>query len=269
MSSTPHPANLAIHCKITPWILTRLGAITLLFTIFCLAFYIDGTKKYKEKNWVYYSYQPFKLAGEKYNELIQSSSNGTIEKQAWQSWINEQPPIWPEQGYQIISSQADLSAAWPTILHQLADINSNTYQKKPAWKLWVTYSTDYPFQAKNEPKHPYTLKQIDEQITYFYICLSLLIIISLTGFYLAKQTLSIDKQGNLNYAHISIPQSQWIKLSDAKWKDKGFAHLHYTNSKNQTKKIRLDGFIYGGFDEEKQVSSEEIITYIKAIFEKK
>ena len=253
-------SQLPIICKITPWFLLRIGAIIALLAIFSIAFYVDGTKKYKEKNWEYYSYQPFKLSGEKYKELI---AHGEINKQQWKRWIDEQPPIWPEEGYAVISAQANLDETWPKILYQLADNSQQNYQKIPAWQLWETYSADYPFQASHEPEHPYTLKQIQAQFKYFYLCLVLVVLGSLATLLLSKQTLSINEEDTLTFGFISIPQEQWLELDDEKWKTKGIAHLKYLNQANKDKKIRIDGFVYGGFNDNKQVSSENLISYIQ------
>ncbi len=253
-------SSLPIICKITPWFLLRIGGITALLAIFAVAFYIDGTKKYKEKNWEYYAYQPFKLAGEKYNELIQ---NDNITTQEWKTWIDSQPPVWPKEGYAVISEQADLNAKWPTILYQLADNTNQTYQKIPAWKLWETYSADYPFQASHEPDHAYTQKQIETQITCFYVCLVLVALGIIATLILSKQTLSINANGDLTFAHLTIPQEQWLELHDQKWATKGIAYLHYINTHKKTKKLRIDGFIYGGFDDTKQVSCENLVSYIQ------
>ncbi|GEM_PF-3648774 len=253
-------SSLPIICKITPWFLLRIGAITVLLAIFAVAFYIDGTKKYKEKNWEYYSYQPFKIAGEKYNELIQ---NNNLTKESWKAWIDAQEPVWPEEGYAVISEQADLNAKWPTILYQLADNPNQTYQKIPAWKLWETYSADYPFQASHEPDHAYTLKQIEMQIICFYACLVLVALGIIITLFLSKQTLRITENGDLAFMHLTIPQEQWVELQDQKWETKGIAYLHYLNANHKAKKLRLDGFVYGGFDDSKQVSSENLVNYIK------
>ena len=58
-----------IICKPTPWFLLRAGLVLLMFSVFSVLFYIDGTTGYRKKNFEFYVNATFKEATSAFSKM--------------------------------------------------------------------------------------------------------------------------------------------------------------------------------------------------------
>ena len=58
-----------IVCKPTPWFTLRAGAMLVMFGVFSVMFYIDGTTGYRKKNLEYYLEASFQQADKDFKRM--------------------------------------------------------------------------------------------------------------------------------------------------------------------------------------------------------
>ncbi|HEX7261670.1 MAG TPA: hypothetical protein VF258_07635, partial [Luteolibacter sp.] len=74
-------ASETIVCKPTPWFLLRAVVMLLMFGVFAVLFYIDGSTGYRKKNESYYLQKTFQAASEEFSKM---NSSGALTAEAWQ-----------------------------------------------------------------------------------------------------------------------------------------------------------------------------------------
>ncbi len=244
-----------ISCKPTPWFLFRGAVMLLMFTVFAVLFYLDGSTGYRKKNVNYYLHQTFELANKKFAEM---NADGSLTAEKWKSFAAQQSVSFPQDA-SILPESLKLPMPWPTVL--------NDYEKmKPLqWNiLWREYSKENGLDV-SPPEHPYDAGKIREQWIVFVICV---ILSALAAFFLIRtmrRSVSVDGVAVTDQRGKRVPFADMKTLDLRKWETKGLAFIDYDGSAGAGK-IRLDGLTYGGFKKENGEPAERLLQRIRSRF---
>ena len=250
-----------IVCKPTPWFLLRALVMLLMFGVFSVLFYIDGSTGYRKKNESFYLYKAFQQANAdfaKMNSSGSSAADSTLTPEVWKSYAAKQSVAFPADP-SVLPSNLKLPMPWPDILQD--------YDKmKPLqWNiLWREYTKERGLNAE-PPEEPYDAQKIHEQWVVFGVCLTLSLI---AAFYLARtlgRTISADGESVTTQLGRRIPLADLKTLDLRKWDTKGLAFIDFDGTSGKGR-IRIDGLTYGGFKKENDEPAERLMRHIRSRF---
>ena len=245
----------SIVCKPTPWFLFRAVIMLLMFGVFAVLFYIDGSTGYRKKNQVFYLHKAFQAANE---EFAKMDSDGSLTPEGWKTHAEKQSVRFPEDR-SILPADLTLPMPWPDILHD--------YQKmKPLqWnKLWLEYSGEkgYPSSPSEEP---YDARKIGEQWVVFWICLALALGAAFILIRTLGRKITADPEAITTQEGRRVPYADLKTLDLRKWETKGLAFIDYEGGAGKGR-IRIDGLTYGGFKKEEGEPAEQLMKWIRTRF---
>jgi hypothetical protein len=254
-SPTPMSPSESIVCKPTPWFLLRALVMLLMFGVFAVLFYIDGSTGYRKKNESFYLHKTFQIANEEFSKM---NSNSSLTPEAWKSHAAAQSVAFP-QDRSILPATLELPVPWPAILHDFERM------KPLQWNiLWREYTKERGLNA-SPPEQPYDAGKIGEQWIVFWICLGLAIVAAFFLLRTVNRSISVDGETLITQQGKRIPFSDFKTLDLRKWETKGLAFIDYDGASGKGR-IRVDGLTYGGFKKENDEPAERLMARIRANF---
>jgi len=251
------PMNVTepIICKPTPWFLFRALVMLLMFGVFSVLFYIDGSTGYRKKNEVFYLYKTFQSANEEFSQM---NSDGKLTPEAWKTHAQKQSVRFPDDRA-ILPATLKLPMPWPEILQDFEKM------KPLQWnKLWLEYSKERGFPA-SPSEEPYDSRKIGEQWVVFWICLTLTAAATFILLRTLGRSISVDENGITTQQGRRVPYTDLKTLDLRKWETKGLAFLDYDGNSGRGR-IRIDGLTYGGFKMEDDEPAERLMRAIRSRF---
>jgi hypothetical protein len=245
----------AIVCKPTPWFLFRALVMLLMFGVFSVLFYIDGSTGYRKKNEVYYLHKTFEEAGK---EFAAMNSDGDLTPAEWKTHAEKQSVRLPEDP-SVMPADLERPLPWPTMLHDYERMESLNWNK-----LWLEYSKERGFPS-SPPEEPYNARKINEQWIVFYICLALAIGAAFVLIRTLGRRISADSEAITTQQGRRVPYADMKRLDLRKWETKGLAFIDYEGSSGKGR-IRIDGLTYGGFKKEHDEPAERLMSLIRSNF---
>jgi len=248
-----HP--LPIVCKPTPWFLLRALAMLLMFGVFSVLFYIDGSTGYRKKNEVYYLHQAFRKANDEFSDM---NSDGTLTAEAWKAHAARRTVELPED-LSILPVGFKASMPWPEILHD--------YDKMRPLQvnlLWREYSRAKRL-AETPPDEPFDARKIGEQWVVFWICLGLAGAAAFILVRTLRRTIRVDEEAITSQAGKRVPFGDLKTLDLRKWDTKGIAFADYDGPSGKGR-LRIDGLTYGGFKADQGEPAEKLMQYLRSRF---
>ena len=243
-----------IVCKPTPWFLLRAAVMVVMFGVFAVLFYIDGSTGYRKKNESYYLRKTFQIAND---DFTKQNSSGSLTAAEWQRHAANQSVAFPEDRT-VLPASIKLPMPWPTILHDYERM------KPLQWNiLWREYSKENGLNAAVE--EPYDAKKIKEQWVVFGVCSVLALIATFFLLRTIRRSISADGEAVTTQQGKRIPYADLKSLDLRKWETKGLAFIDYDGSAGKGK-IRIDGLTYGGFKKENDEPAERLMRQIRAHF---
>jgi hypothetical protein len=245
----------SIVCKPTPWFLFRALVMLLMFSVFAVLFYLDGSTGYRKKNEVFYLYKTFEAAN---GEFSRMNSDGKLTAEEWKTHAEKQSVSFPEDRA-LLPSTLKLPMPWPEILHDYD-------QMKPLqWNLlWREYSKEHGLPAKPS-EEPYDARKIGEQWVVFWICLALAATAAFILLRTLGRSISADGEAVTTQQGRRIPYGDLKTLDLRKWETKGLAFIDYDGAAGKGR-IRIDGLTYGGFKKENDEPAERLMRLIRSRF---
>ncbi len=247
-------ATDTIVCKPTPWFLLRAIVMLLMFGVFSVLFYIDGSTGYRKKNEVFHLYKAFQAANSEFSKM---DSDGNLTPGQWKTHAEKQSVRFPD-GYPL-PTDLKLPMAWPEILHDYDRM------KPLQWnKLWLEYSKERGFPA-DPGEEPYSKRKIDEQWVVFWICLALTLAAAFILVRTLRRSISADQQSITTQQGKRVPYTDLKTLDLRKWETKGLAFIDYDGPSGKGR-IRIDGLTYGGFKKENDEPASRLMSLIRSHF---
>lgn len=249
--SSPEP----IVCKPTPWFLFRAAVMLLMFLIFSVLFYLDGSTGYRKKNESYYLNKTFQEANKKFSEM---NSGNSLTAEAWKDFAAKQTVAFPSDA-SVLPAGTQVPMAWPPILHDFEKM------KPLQWNLlWREYSKERGLDA-SPGEHPFDAGKIREQWIVFWICIALS---GVAGFFLlrtVRRSISVDGSSVTDQKGRRVAFSDLKSLDLRKWDTKGLAFIGYDGAAGKGT-LRIDGLTYGGFKKEHDEPAERLMRRIRENF---
>jgi hypothetical protein len=244
-----------IVCKPTPWFFLRALVMLLMFGVFAVLFYLDGSTGYRKKNEAFYLHRTFQEASE---EFARMNADGTLGAGAWQAHAAEQSVAFPDDR-SVLPAGVELPMPWPEVLHD------HERMKPLQWKkLWLEYSKTRGFDAE-PPEQAYDARKIAEQWVVFWICLALAAGALFMLLRTMRRSITADGKGIVTQQGRRVAYGDLKTLDLRKWDTKGLAFLDYDGASGKGR-IRLDGLTYGGFKKEQGEPAERLMRRIRSRF---
>ncbi len=243
-----------IVCRPTPWFLFRAAVMLVMFGVFAVLFYIDGSTGYRKKNESYYLKKSFQTANDDFAKM---NASGALTAGEWASHAEKQSVAFPADRA-VLPASIKLPMPWPAILHDYERM------KPLQWNLlWREYSKERGLAASVE--EPYDAQKIKEQWIVFGIC-SLLA--GLAAFFLLRtirRSITADAEAVTTQQGKRVPYTDFKTLDLRKWETKGLAFIDYDGAAGKGK-IRIDGLTYGGFKKDHGEPAESLMRQIRSRF---
>jgi hypothetical protein len=245
-----------IVCKPTPWFALRAVAMLVMFSVFAVLFYIDGTTGYRKKNLEFYLHGTFQKASDTFAKM--ENAEGDLTAAEWKEFAQSQEVGLPDDA-ELVPAGTEIPMPWPEIL-------TNYERMKPLQPhlLWQEYSGEMKMSSKVK-EEAITAEEIGEQIIVFYICLSLSLI---TMFFLVRtmrRSVRADDSSLTTATGKNIPYEAMKTLDLRKWDTKGIALIDYEGPSG-TARARIDGLTYGGFKKEQDEPAERLMRKVRENF---
>jgi hypothetical protein len=244
-----------IVCKPTPWFLLRALAMLLMFGVFSVLFYVDGSTGYRKKNEVYYLHQAFRTANEEFSKM---NSDGELTAEAWKEHAASRSVDLPKDA-SILPATLKPPVPWPVVLHDFEKM------KPLQWNLlWREYSGANEMD-ESPPEEPYDARKIGEQWVVFWICLALSLAAAFVLFRTLRRSMVADDEGVKSQDGRRVAYADLKVLDLRKWDTKGLAFADYEGASGKGR-LRIDGLTYGGFKKEQEEPAEQFMQRIRANF---
>jgi len=244
-----------IICKPTPWFLIRAAAMLLMFSVFSVMFYLDGSTGYRKKNEAFYLNKTFQKANEEFSSM---EKTGSLTPEIWKAHAAARSVDFPKDPY-LLPADLKQPVAWPEILQD--------YEKmKPLqWNiLWKEYTSQKGLNLE-VPEEAYSAQKIREQWIVMWFCLAF---VAFTAFFLFRtlgRSIRADGEGLVSSNGRRIPYAEMKRLDLRKWDTKGLGFIEYEGPAGKGK-ARVDGLTYGGFKKEQGEPAEKLMKHIRAHF---
>lgn len=244
-----------IVCKPTPWFIFRAVVMFLMFGVFSVLFYIDGTTGYRKKNEVYYLHKTFQIANDEFSKM---NTGGSLTAAEWKAHAEKQVVSFPKDT-SVLPASIQLPMPWPPILHDFERM------KPLQWNiLWREFTKEKGMSASASEK-PYDAGKIAEQWVVFWICSGLTVI---AVFFLLR---TINRSISVDATSVTTQQGKRVLFTDfrtldlRKWENKALAFIDYDGASGKGR-IRIDGLTYGGFKKENDEPAERLMQRIRENF---
>lgn len=244
-----------IICKPTPWFLLRAVVMVLMFSVFAVLFYVDGSSGYRKKNESFYLNRTFQAADGEFSKM---NSNGSLTPAEWKAFAEKQTVAFPEDR-SILPASIKLPMPWPPILHDFDKM------KPLQWNiLWREYTKEKGISS-SPPEEPYSAQKINEQWIVLWFCLALAVVAAFILLRTIRRSISADDVSLTSQQGKRVLFSDMNSLDLRKWDTKGLAFIDYDGESGKGR-IRLDGLTYGGFKKEHDEPAERLMKHIQARF---
>jgi hypothetical protein len=245
----------SVVCKPTPWFLFRALVMLVMFSMFAVLFYLDGSTGYRKKNQVFYLCRTFEQANAQFAEMNKQNS---LTPEAWQKHAAKQTVNFPPDPA-LLPSSLTLPMPWPEILHDYARM------KPLQWNLlWLEYSKQHGLDAFPK-EEPYDARKIKEQWIVSGICFALAAAVAFILLRTQARSIVADGQAITTPQGRRVPYTNLKTLDLRKWETKGLAFLDYEDAAGKGR-IRIDGLTYGGFKKENNEPAERLMRLIRSRF---
>lgn len=244
-----------IVCKPTQWFLIRAAVMLLMFGVFAVLFFVDGSTGYRKKNEVFYLHEAFKEANDQFSKR---SQDGGLTPELWRQYAAKQTVALPADS-SVLPQGMKVPMPWPEILHdydRMKPLQWNT--------LWREYTKT---RGMNEeaPEQPYDSRKIREQWVVFWISLALAAGAAFILIRTIRRTISVDAEAVTDQRGRRIPFADLKVLDLRKWDTKGLGFIDFDGASGKGR-LRIDGLTYGGFKAEDGEPAERLMQFIRTRF---
>lgn len=246
-----------IVCKPTRWFLLRAVAMILMFGIFAVLFYRDGTTGYREKNLSWYTWLGVDAAAKEFSER-----QATMTPAAWRAFAATRTiPLPDDPG--VLPEGTPEQMPWPEVLGDYEAMKEG--QGNPKEKLFKPVMQELGLKH-DVPEHAYDAQQIREQLIIFWICLVLAVVATAIFVRTLSRRMALENGMFQPAGGRPVRVSDLVRLDLRRWQSKGLAFAWARQDGGGERKIRIDGLTYGGFKKEQDEPAERLMRGLRAGF---
>lgn len=243
--------NPVIVCKATQWIKIRAVLIILMFGVFAYLFYSDGTVGYREKNEKFMFHSLF----------IRDASEalkGIESEEEWKEYVQQQTVSTLSEEECPLPEGFDRNQAWPELLLNGYEPLKN--KTSGASDLWQEYTREkgWPIEP---PEKLYDQGKLTEQFVMAGICGALVLVVLFLFIRTLGRSMQVTPSAYIAPGGTVVPYSSMKRIDARKWDVKGVALIEYDDA-GKSKKVKVDGMIYGQFKEADGQPAERLYEYI-------
>ena len=260
MSDDSHSSAPPI-CKPTKWFIWRAVAMLVMFSVFAVLFFKDGMWGYREKNLHFYVHAAFVQAGKDF-QGFQNENKAT--EANWKAYAATKKVAFPEDASDVLPRGFEVDMPWPAELVNGFAVMNEKGGQTGATRLWEDYTLQRTWSSKTEEK-PFKKHKITEQ--FFALGVTGLLV-AITLFFLLRtmgRKIKADEEALYTQDGRRIPYADMVKVDKRKWDTKGLALIHYDSGKGE-QKAKIDGMVYGQFNEEDGAPAEKLFSYVMERF---
>jgi hypothetical protein len=189
----------------------------LMFGIFAILFFMDGSTGYRKKNESFFLHKAFQTANQRFSEM---NSGNSLTPGEWKQFAESQSVDFPKD-HSVLPADLKLPMSWPPILHDYERM------KPLQWNiLWLEYTKERGMNA-SPPEEHYGAQKISEQWIVFGICSVLSVVAAFFLLRTINRSISVDGEAITNPQGKRVPFSDLKVLDLRKWDTKGLAVIDY------------------------------------------
>ena len=227
----------------------------LMFGVFAVLFYIDGSTGYREKNEGYYLHKTFQRADADFAKM---NATNSLTPEDWKTHAAAQTVDFPEDRT-ILPAELVLPMKWPDVLHDFGKM------KPLQWNiLWREYTKERGMDASPGEK-AFDAGKIRDQWIVFWICVALSTVAAFFLLRTIRRAITVDAESITDQQGRRVLFSDLNRLDLRKWDTKGLAFLDYDGPSGKGR-LRIDGLTYGGFKKENDEPAERLMQHIRTHF---
>ena len=268
-----------VECKPSKWFKKRAIAVLVMFLFFLLWFLKDGIWGYREKNVSYVHYQLFSSAdggerekkegltvrakdifAEQKKKYEDANPDKEYNAELWKAFAEKQYVPMPIDAEYVMPKDYDLEQPWPEELVNGFD----RLQKNDPESLWRELAVRKEWDEKVSDYLMHKGK-INEQYWVAGICGVLILISLFIIIRIIRRNMRVTDTAYYAPGGKEIPFTAMTVIDKRKWDNKGLATIHYEEG-GETKKAKVDGMVYGQFQEEDGAPAEKLFAHIMANF---
>lgn len=268
-----------VECKPSKWFKKRAVAVILMFLFFLLWFLKDGIWGYREKNISYVHYQLFSstapnegtkgeglpiraniIFAEEKKKFEEANKDKEYSAELWKAFAEKQFVPMPYDAEYVLPKGYDLKQPWP---EELVNGFDRLVKNDPE-SLWRKLAVRKKWDEKVGDKLMYRWK-IQEQYLVAGICGGLILITLFISIRIMRRNMRVTDTSYFAPGGKEIPFTAMTVIDKRKWDNKGLATIHYEED-GETKKAKVDGMVYGQFQEEDGAPAEKLFSHIMANF---
>ena len=234
----------------------RAILIIAMFGVFAYLFYRDGDTGYRDKNEQYVFYNLFnKVADEKVKEFET--------EEAWKEFVSTKKIDLPSEEVCPLPEDFDRKQLWPSILaSHYKTIKDSNKKSNGAWKKYAG-ERGWDIDVDDEPEDQSSL---NTQFYMAYGSAAFVIVVSFLFIRTLTRTMEVTESAYIAPGKKVVPYSAMRRIDTRKWDSKGVATIEYETN-GVTKKVKVDGMIYGQFKKEDGEPAEKLYAFIMERFQ--
>lgn len=250
-----------IICKPTPWFLFRAAVMFVMFSVFAVLFYKDGSIGYRRQNASFYLRAAFSKADGEFK-----SRGSGVTPAEWRKYAETQKVDFNWQGKpqdgSVLPPEVQPGMAWPEPLRDAEVLKNSQWQR-----VWEDYSAKWPHWKMDAvpPHEPHSAQDIREQWIVLVVCGALAVAALFFLLRTLGRKIAVDGEALYVQSGRRIPFADLTRLDLRKWETKGLAYADYKGA-GGSGRARIDGLTYGGFKKEQGEPAEKLMQRIRAHF---
>ena len=232
-----------------------------MFSVFFVLFLTDGLWGYREKNEQYYMQKNFEQAGVVFQEKEKAGGNDAA---SWKEFASRQVCVFPENAEEVLPEGVAAKKPWPEVLVNGYSVMKEKGAQNGAQKLWEDYALERKWPAEL-PEHPLSAGEIRDQFVAAGVAGVLIIGTLFILIRTLRRTIRVDEEALYTQDGRRIPFADMVRIDKRKWDTKGIAFVYYMEG-GEEKKAKIDGMVYGQFQEENGAPAERLFEHVMAHF---
>ena len=240
-----------IVCKPSQWIKVRAALIIAMFAVFAYLFYHDGHIGYRDKNEQYLYYNLF-------NDIAVTEADAFDDEQQWKQFVATKKIELPDELGCPLPLDFVRDQRWPTSL--ASNFNNIKDSNKKTNQAWEDYAGSRGWDIV-VADHPEDQASLDTQFYMASGSAAFVLVVAFLFLRTLTRTMEVNGSAYIAPGNKVVPFASMRRIDSRKWDTKGVATIEY-ELEGVTKKVKVDGMIYGHFKKDDTESAEKLYDFI-------